>query len=367
MEVGLKKSPNYTVLFSTEFSCVYSVYALAFWQGVRRYQSGKISESGDVFKVILAVIVAETAMTQIAPQILAFTMASSSAEEIFRTIDRQSETDPLDDAGIIPETCTGNIQIEGVSFAYPARPDITVLKSLKLSAPANKTTALVGASGSEKSTIIGLLERWYDQTGGTTYLDGVDIRELNLHWLRTNVRLVQQEPVLFAGTVYDTVAYGLFGTPQADLPELEQRALIEKACKDAYADGLAMMSVDVDVRPGQFIALVGASGCGKSTMVSLLERFYDPVAGRIMCDGTAVPELCPREYRRDIALVQQEPVLYQGSIRDNIAMGVESEVTDAQVKFAAKQSDIHDFIMSLPEGFGTFCGNRGTQLSGGQR
>lgn len=188
------------------------------------------------FVVILAVIVAATAMTQIAPQILAFTKASSSAEEIFRTIDRQSDIDPLNETGIVPAICTGDIQIEGVSFAYPARPDIMVLKSLMLSAPANKTTALVGASGSGKSTIIGLLERWYDQAGGIIYLDGVDIRQLNLHWLRTNVRLVQQEPVLFAGTVYDNVAYGLFGTPKADLPEVEQRALIEKACKDAYAD-----------------------------------------------------------------------------------------------------------------------------------
>ncbi|KAF3048321.1 hypothetical protein E8E12_011686 [Didymella heteroderae] len=236
MEVGMKKSPNYAVLFSTEFFCVYSGYALAFWQGIRRYQSGEISESGDVFVVILAVIVAATAMTQIAPQILAFTKASSSAEEIFRTIDRRSVIDPLDEKGIVPETCAGDIQIDGVSFAYPARPDVTVLKNLKLSAPSNKTTALVGASGSGKSTIVGLLERWYDQAGGTIYLDGIDIRELNLRWLRTNVRLVQQEPVLFAGTVYDNVAYGLFGTPKANLPEAEQRSLIEKACKDAYAD-----------------------------------------------------------------------------------------------------------------------------------
>lgn len=102
-------------------------------------------------------------------------------------------------------------------------------------------------------------------------------------------------------------------------------------------------------------------------MISLLERFYDPVFGRLVCDGTAVPEMCPRKYRRDIALVQQEPVLYQGSIRDNIAMGVETEVTDAQVESAAKQSNIHDFVTSLPEGYGTLCGNRGTQLSGGQR
>ena len=85
-------------------------------------------------------------------------------------------------------------------------------------------------------TIIGLIERWYDQVGGTTYLDGVGIWELDLHWLRTNVRFVQQEPVLFAGTAYDNVTYGLFGTPKADLPEVEQRALIEKACKDAYAN-----------------------------------------------------------------------------------------------------------------------------------
>lgn len=99
----------------------------------------------------------------------------------------------------------------------------------------------------------------------------------------------------------------------------------------------------------------------------MLERFYDPLSGCIMCDCTPVLELCPRKYRRDISFVQQEPVLYQGSIRDNIAMGVESDVTDAQVIFAAKQSNIHDFILSLPEGFNTFCGNKGTQLSGGQR
>lgn len=102
-------------------------------------------------------------------------------------------------------------------------------------------------------------------------------------------------------------------------------------------------------------------------MISLLERFYDPVSGRLVCDGTTILDLCPRKYRRDIALVQQEPVLYQGSIRDNIAMGVETDVTDAQVESAAKQSNIHDFVTSLPDGYGTLCGNRGTQLSGGQR
>ena len=192
--------------------------------------------TGDVFTVILAVIVAATAMTTIAPQIIALTKAASSADELFKTIDRKSEIDPLSDDGKIPNACKGVVDIRGLSFSYPARPDITVLKNLTLLAPAGKTTALVGASGSGKSTVIGLIERWYDQASGTIYLDGTDIRELNLTWLRTNIRLVQQEPVLFSGTVYENVAFGLSGTEKANLPESEQRALVEKACKDAYAE-----------------------------------------------------------------------------------------------------------------------------------
>lgn len=128
-----------------------------------------------------------------------------------------------------------------------------------------------------------------------------------------------------------------------------------------------LQDVNIDVQSGKFIALVGASGCGKSTMISLLERFYDPTTGLISYDGRALPDLCPRKYRREISLVQQEPVLYQGSIRDNIAMGIETNVTDSQVEAVAKQSNIFDFIVSLPEGFATMCGSRGTQLSGGQR
>ena len=84
--------------------------------------------------------------------------------------------------------------------------------------------------------------------------------------------------------------------------------------------------INVDVRPGQFVAFVGASGCGKSTMISLLERFYDPTAGQITCDSQSLTELCPRKYRSRVSLVQQEPVLYQGSIRDNIAMGAGDDV-----------------------------------------
>ena len=110
-----------------------------------------------------------------------------------------------------------------------------------------------------------------------------------------------------------------------------------------------LKNIDVDVQPGQFVAFVGASGCGKSTTIALFERFYDPTSGRIKCDDTDLLDLCPRKYRSHVSLVQQEPVLYQGTVRDNIAMGLTSDATDAQIEDAAKQSNIYTFIASLPD------------------
>ncbi|KOS18917.1 Leptomycin B resistance protein pmd1 [Escovopsis weberi] len=116
------------------------------------------------------------------------------------------------------------------------------------------------------------------------------------------------------------------------------------------------------------VALVGASGCGKSTMVSLLERFYDVTSGEIRLDGQDIKTLDRCLYRRSIALVQQEPVLYQGSIRENIALGTEElDPSEEDIVEACKQANIWTFISSLPEGLATPCGSQGLSLSGGQR
>lgn len=189
-----------------------------------------------ISSVILAVILAATAMTTITPQIMAITNASSAAEELFKTIDRESKIDALSTEGTSLDTCEGKIEIKDVHFAYPARPETQVLHGLNLSIPARKTTALVGASGSGKSTIVALLERWYHQQSGTIHIDGTDIRELKLKSLRTTIRLVQQEPVLFSGTIFENVQAGLIGTDKAKLPEAEQRKLVERACAAAYSD-----------------------------------------------------------------------------------------------------------------------------------
>lgn len=128
-----------------------------------------------------------------------------------------------------------------------------------------------------------------------------------------------------------------------------------------------LSSIDFDIKAGQFAALVGPSGCGKSTMISLLERFYDPTGGSLKCDDVPLRDRCPRRHRRNVALVQQEPILYQGSLRDNIANGLEEDASDEQVAAACHQANIYEFVMSLPDGLSTLVGSRGTQLSGGQR
>ena len=233
-QVGKKKSPNYGVLFSTEYFCVYAGVALCFWQGFCMFQSGEIANVGTVLTVVLSVTIGATAVSTIAPQIQSFTNAASAATELFSIIDKQSLLDPLSTEGKKPEFCQGDIEVRNLDFAYPSRPTAQVLHSLNLSIPAGKTTALVGASGCGKSTLVGLLERWYQPTSGDLLLDGTDIRHYNTQWLRSNVRLVQQEPVLFRGTIFQNVAKG-FVNEQLQLPKEEQVRLVEEACKASNA------------------------------------------------------------------------------------------------------------------------------------
>lgn len=127
-----------------------------------------------------------------------------------------------------------------------------------------------------------------------------------------------------------------------------------------------LSNLNLQVLPGQFAALVGASGCGKSTTISLLERFYDASSGCILYDGQDITTLDPSEYRQQISLVSQEPTLYEGTIRENVALSVDS-ATDAEIEAACADAQIHSFITSLPEGYNTRLGPKGMSLSGGQK
>ena len=231
---GKKKSLLFGILFSVQTFMVMSGTALAFWEGFRLYQGGEIGNVGTVFTVVLSVTLGATSVMLIFPQFESISAATAAASELFSIIDKPSLLDPLSAEGMRPTSCTGDIQIRDLRFAYPSRPSVQVLQGLDLSIPAGKTTALVGPSGCGKSTLVGLLERWYDPASGHILLDGHSISDYNTKWLRSTFRLVQQEPILFQGTIFENVAKG-FVDEQRNLPKEAQLKLIQEACSASNA------------------------------------------------------------------------------------------------------------------------------------
>ena len=231
---GKKKSLLFGILFSVQTFMVMSGTALAFWEGFRLYQDGEIGNVGTVFTVVLSVTLGATSVMLIFPQFEAISAATAAASELFSIIDKPSLLDPLSTEGMRPTSCKGDIQIRDLRFAYPTRPSVQVLQGLDLSIPAGKTTALVGPSGCGKSTLVGLLERWYDPASGHILLDGHSISDYNTKWLRSTFRLVQQEPILFQGTIFENVAKG-FVDEQRNLPKEAQMKLIQEACSASNA------------------------------------------------------------------------------------------------------------------------------------
>lgn len=128
----------------------------------------------------------------------------------------------------------------------------------------------------------------------------------------------------------------------------------------------ALEAVDFTVQSGETVALVGPSGAGKSTIIQLIMRFFDPSSGRISFDGLDLRDLARDEFRRHMALVPQDPVIFAASARENIRFG-RPDASDAEVEAAAKTAAAHDFLMALPEGYDSYVGERGVMLSGGQK
>lgn len=136
----------------------------------------------------------------------------------------------------------------------------------------------------------------------------------------------------------------------------------------AYNDHLdyVFQNINLDVKPGEYIALVGSSGVGKTTLCSLLPRFYEASKGRILIDNQDIKHVKLKSLRENIGIVQQDVYLFAGTIMDNIRYG-KFDTSDEEVIEAAKKANAHDFIMELPEGYNTDCGQRGVKLSGGQK
>ena len=155
-----------------------------------------------------------------------FSEASAAGERIIEVIKRVPKIDSDNMEGQILQNVSGEVEFKHVKFAYPSRPETTIFKDLNLKVPAGRTVALVGGSGSGKSTVIALLQRFYDPLGGEILLDGVTIDKLQLKWLRSQMGLVSQEPALFATTIKENI---LFGKEDADMEEVIEAAKASNA------------------------------------------------------------------------------------------------------------------------------------------
>ncbi len=134
----------------------------------------------------------------------------------------------------------------------------------------------------------------------------------------------------------------------------------------ARPDVVALDHLSLQIKPGETVAFVGPSGAGKTTVIQMIQRFYDPDAGQVSLDGLDLRELNRDDFRQHIALVPQDPVIFAASARENIRFG-RLDASDAEVEFAARAAAAHEFISALPEGYDSFVGERGVMLSGGQK
>lgn len=201
---------SYGFLYGSTLGIMYFMYAGIFRFSMYLIDSGTMdaSRSSDIFRCLFALVFAGMSAGQSAGLAPDYGKAVLAARRIFKLFGTESNIDPESEEGVKPEI-VGNVEFTDVQFSYPTRSDLLVLKGLKTSVESGKTLALVGQSGCGKSTCISLIERFYNASAGNVLIDGVEIEKINLKWLRANVGLVQQEPVLFDTTIKNNILYGL--------------------------------------------------------------------------------------------------------------------------------------------------------------
>jgi ABC-type multidrug transport system fused ATPase/permease subunit len=192
------------------FFVIYCTDALGFWYGSRLVMSGEYDVS-QVLIVFFSMLLGSNAFLQMPMNLAAVSSAAGAAYKIFATIDRVPGIDSDSKEGLQPGHINGEIEFRDIKFVYPTRPDVTVLKKLNLKVHPGMTVAFVGPSGSGKSTSVSLLQRFYDPLEGSVLLDGKNLKEYNVGWLRRQIGVVSQEPVLFNMSIKQNLMMGATG------------------------------------------------------------------------------------------------------------------------------------------------------------
>ncbi|KAL2505091.1 ABC transporter B family member 15 [Abeliophyllum distichum] len=190
----------------TSQSLLTCTWALDFWFGGKLISEGFITAK-ELFQTYLILVSTGRVIADAGTMTKDLAKGSDAVGSVFAVLDRYSLIEPEDPDGYKPDKLTGHVELRGVDFTYPARPDVMVFIGLSINIEAGKSTALVGQSGSGKSTIIGLIQRFYDPLKGVVKIDGRDIRSYHLRSLRKHIALVSQEPTLFAGTIRQNIMY----------------------------------------------------------------------------------------------------------------------------------------------------------------
>ncbi|KAI8976832.1 putative ABC transporter protein [Pilobolus umbonatus] len=242
---GILRGRSFGIGLGFFFFTFFGMYGLTFWySGVLNRENSMTIDQ--ILITFFAMIYGVQSLSSIPTGLSAVFSACGAAYKVFATIDRVPEIDPDNKQGITKERITGEIEFKNIQFAYPTRPDIPILKNLSLKIKAGMTVAFVGPSGSGKSTTIQLIQRFYNPLEGTLYVDNYDIKDYSVGWLRSQIGVVSQEPVLFNMSIKQNLLMGTF-------EEVNNDQIVE-ACKMANCHSF------ISQLPDGYETLVGEHG-----------------------------------------------------------------------------------------------------------
>lgn len=207
LDVATKKGLVLGLANSSLWVIVYVMFAGVMWFGIWLIQNEGV-EPGSLTQVFFGVLIGSISLGNAFNNLESMSNARGAAVRVFQIIDQQSSIDALSEEGLKPDTLQGTIEFRNVAFSYPSRPDVTITKDLSFTVQPGQHVALVGPSGCGKSTAIQLLQRFYDPLAGEVLVDGKNIKDLNLRWLREQIGVVSQEPVLFDASIEENIRLG---------------------------------------------------------------------------------------------------------------------------------------------------------------
>nr|CAB3445912.1 unnamed protein product [Digitaria exilis] len=257
---GIRQSWFAGLCLGTSMSLLRCTWALAFWYGGMLMADHKITAKA-LFQTFMILVSTGRVIADAGTMTNDIAKGADAVASVFAVLDRKTKIEPNNTEGYEPEKIIGEVDIKEVEFSYPSRPDVLIFRGFSLNIQPGKSTALVGQSGSGKSTIIGLIERFYDPHRGVVEIDGRDMKRYNLRAIRRHIGLVSQEPTLFAGTIRENIVYG---TETASEEEIETAARYANAhdfisnLKDGYDTWCGDRGVQLSGGQKQRIAIARA-------------------------------------------------------------------------------------------------------------